>query len=84
MLPFRLAKTLLEEVWDALKLLSGVAKMSLGALEPLLGLSKLVLASPCLFWELVLLACLASSYFLFDIGNELGAIGRLHFDRGTS
>ena len=31
-LPFRLAKTLLEDVWDALSLLSGAAKMSLGAL----------------------------------------------------
>ena len=55
-LPFRLSKTLLEDVWDALRLLSGVASMFLGALGPLLGCSWLALASLLLAFELVLLA----------------------------
>ena len=55
-LPFRLSKTLLEDVWDALRLLSGVAKMSLGVFGPLLGCSSLALASLLLAFELVLLA----------------------------
>ena len=39
LLPFRLSKMLLEEVSGALKLLSGVVEMSLGALGSLLGCS---------------------------------------------
>ena len=56
MLPVRLSKTLLEDVWDAPKLLSGVASMFFGALGPLLGCSWLVLASLLLVSELVWLA----------------------------
>ena len=55
-LPFRLSKTLLEDVWDAVRLLSGVASMFIGALGPLLGCSWLALASLLLAFELVLLA----------------------------
>ena len=55
-LPFRLSKTLLEDVWDALRLLAGVAQMSLGALGPLLGCSWLAFASLLLAFELFLLA----------------------------
>ena len=56
MLPFRLTQTLLEDVWDAFKLLSVIASMSLGALGPLLGFSWLALASLLLVSELVWLA----------------------------
>ncbi len=56
MLTFRLSKTLLENVWDALRLLSGVASMYLGALGSLLGCSWLAVASLLLAFELVLLA----------------------------
>ena len=59
LLPFRLSKTLLEGVWDALRLLSGVAEMSLGALRPLLGRSWRVLASLLLVFQLVWLASLS-------------------------
>ena len=55
-LPFRLSKMLLEDVWDALRLLSGVASMFLGALGPLLGCSWLALASLLLVVELVFIA----------------------------
>ena len=54
--PFRLSKTLLENVWNAFNLLSGVASMFLGALGPLLGCSWLALASLLLAFELVWLA----------------------------
>ena len=47
------------DVWDALRLLSGLARMSLGALGSLLGSSWLVLASLLLVFELVLLASLS-------------------------
>ena len=53
---FRFSKTLLEDVWDALRLLTGVASMFLGALGPLLSCSWLALASLLLPFELVLLA----------------------------
>ena len=56
LLPFRLSKTLLEDVWDALRLLSGLVRMSFGALGSLLGSSWLVLASLLLLFELVLIA----------------------------
>ena len=45
--------------------------MSLGALGPLLGCSWLALASLWLPFELVLLACLAFSYCLSDLGTML-------------
>ena len=54
--PFRLSKTLLEDVWDALRLLSGVASMIIGALGLLLGCSWLALASLLLAFEFVLLS----------------------------
>ena len=43
--------------------------MYLGALGPFVGFSWLALASICVFVELVLLACLASSHCLSDVGR---------------
>ena len=56
LLAFRLSQPLLEDVWEALRLLLGVASVSLGALGPLLGCSWLALASLLLAFALVLLA----------------------------
>ena len=73
--PFRISKTLLEDVLDALRLLLGVARMSLGALGPLLGCSWLALASLCLAFELVLLARLSFLAFLSDFTSIQAILG---------
>ena len=54
--PIRISKTLLEDALDVLNLLLCVARMSLGALGPLLGCSWLALASLLIAFELVLSA----------------------------
>ena len=56
LLPVRFFETLLEVAWDALRLLSGVASMSVGALRALIGCSWLVLASLFFVSALVWLA----------------------------